>query len=184
VKSRRRALFVSRLHPKKGLDLLLPAWAALGDARKDWELIIAGPDEGGYASVIDRLIQDLDLGASIRRVGKVSQESKVSLLNSADLFVLPSHSEGFPSAILEAMAAAVPVVATRECNFSELFQEQGGWECHADRDSLMRALRQALAASDCERRDRGAASRRLLLRKYTWESVCADLLEACAKYCR
>src|SRR5262249_5306120 len=124
-----RAVFISRLHPKKGLDLLISAWAALTSERRDWELIIAGPDEGGYAGTVDWFIEQNNLASSVRRVGKISHESKVKLLKSSDLFVLPSYSEGFTSAILEAMAASAPILATRECNFPELFQNGGGWDC-------------------------------------------------------
>lgn len=179
-----RAVFVSRLHPKKGLDLLVSVWAGLAAERCDWELIIAGPDEGGYAATVDALIQKFALTDSVRRVGKISHQSKVKLLKSADLFVLPSYSEGFTSAILEAMAAKLPVVATRECNFSELFHCGGGWECGAEIDSLTQVLRSALTASETERRQRGEAGRQLLDREYTWDHVCHRLLEACANYCR
>ncbi len=178
-----RAVFISRLHPKKGLDLLISAWAALAAERRDWELIIAGPDEGGYAATVDWFIEQNCLAASVRRVGKISHESKVKLLKSADLFVLPSYSEGFTTAILEAMAASAPVVATRECNFPELFQNGGGWDCDVHLNSVTEALRTALTASESERHQRGAAGRRLLERDYTWESVCRRLLEACKCHC-
>jgi glycosyltransferase involved in cell wall biosynthesis len=177
-----RAVFISRLHPKKGLDILLAAWAGLAAERREWELIIAGPDEGAAATV-DRLIQQFELTDLVRRVGKITHESKVKLLKSADIFVLPSYSEGFTSAILEAMAAAVPVVATRECNFPELFQQGGGWECDVSLDSVTEALRLALTASPAERKQRGAAGRRLLEGNYTSESVCRQLLQACDSYC-
>jgi glycosyltransferase involved in cell wall biosynthesis len=180
---RYRAVFISRLHPKKGLDMLLSAWAKLPAEGREWELIIAGPDENGYAATVDGFIEQFDLQDSVRRVGKISHESKVKLLKSADLFVLPSYSEGFTSAILEAMAASLPVVATRECNFPELFRHGGGWECDVNLDSLAGALRQAMCASETERRQRGAAGRQLLERDYTWESVCRHLLQACANYC-
>ncbi|HWC59668.1 MAG TPA: glycosyltransferase, partial [Verrucomicrobiae bacterium] len=184
VKHRRfRAVFISRLHPKKGLDNLLSAWAGLAKEKSDWELIIAGPDEGGYAATVDQLMQKLNLTDSVRRVGKISHESKVKLLKSADLFVLPSYSEGFTSAILEAMAAALPVVATRECNFAQLFQQGGGWECDATHTSLTDALRLALTASETERHQRGSSGRQLLEREYTWDHVCHRLLQACASYC-
>jgi glycosyltransferase involved in cell wall biosynthesis len=179
-----RAVFISRIHPKKGLDILLSAWASLEVERHQWELIIAGPDEGGYAATVDRLIEQLGLTDSVRRVGKIAQEAKVKLLKSADLFVLPSYSEGFTTAILEAMAAAVPVVATSECNFPELFQNGGGWECSANLNSLTESLRLALTTSGSERRERGAAGRQLLERDYTWERVCHRLLQACASHCQ
>jgi glycosyltransferase involved in cell wall biosynthesis len=183
TKSKPRVLFVSRLHPKKGTDMLLPAWAALGTLAREWELIIAGPDEGGYAATVDSTIKHLDLGDCVKRVGKVSHETKVKLLKSADLFVLPSYSEGFTSVILEAMAAALPVVATRECNFPELFRAGGGWECLATLDSLKAALLEALSTSEQERRERGALARQLLEREYTWPKIARRLLDACAVHC-
>ncbi len=183
IKAGRRAVFISRVHPKKGLDLLVPAWAALGAAAKDWELIIAGPDEAGYAQTVASLVRSADLEKAVRIVGKVSPEAKVKLLKSADLFVLPSYSEGFSSAILEAMAVSAPVIATRCCNFSELFQEGGGWECEANPQSLVGALRAGLGASDEERKQRGRVGRALLERHYTWAEICRGLVEACEKYC-
>ena len=183
AKSGPRAVFISRLHPKKGLDLLLPAWRALNDVRREWELIIAGPDEGGHAATVDGEIRRLGLAETVRRVGKLSHESKIQLLKSADLFVLPSHSEGFPSAILEAMAARVPVLATRACNFPELFQAGGGWECDPEESSLRSALGAALGTADLERLQRGAAGRRLLEADYTWDSISRRLLDACAAHC-
>lgn len=184
AKSRKRLLYVSRIHPKKGLDLLVPAWAALGPVARDWELVIAGPDEGGYAASVDEMASKLGVEGSVRRVGKISHEVKVKLLKSADVFVLPSHSEGFSSAILEAMAAGVPVVATQACNFPELFQAGGGWECAPTLESLQDALRNALSAGEPERRQRGAAGRELLLRDYTWPRIAERLLEACSIHCR
>lgn len=184
TKTRRRAVFMARLHPKKGLNLLLPAWKELAGARRDWELIVAGPDEGGYAAEVDRMIAESGLRNSVLRVGQVTHEPKVKLLKSADLFVLPSHSEGFANAILEAMAASVPVVATRACNFPELFAEGGGWDCDANRESLRAAIAAAIAASDEERRERGHAGRRLAERRYTWEEISRRLLDACSAHCR
>jgi glycosyltransferase involved in cell wall biosynthesis len=184
TKTRRRALFISRLHPKKGLDLLVPAWTQIGTDGSDWELIIAGPDEGGHAASVDRWIQEFGVQGSVRRVGKISHEAKVRLLKSADLFVLPSYSEGFPSAILEAMAVATPVVATKACNFPELFQNGGGWECETTQASLVAALRTAISASEAERRQRGQAGRNLLERDYTWPKIAERLLHACAEHCR
>jgi len=182
AKTRPRVLFLSRLHPKKGLDLLLEAWASLAGLQRDWELIIAGPDEGGYAATIDGQILRLGLADSVRRVGKVGYDAKLGLLRSADLFVLPSRSEGFTSAILEAMAMGRPVVATRSCNFPELFAAGGGWECDATTVSVLAALGAALSASEAERQQRGQAGRRLLEERFTWKRIAAGLLDACAAH--
>ena len=183
TKSKPRVIFVSRIHPKKGLDLLLPAWAALGPLASEWELIIAGPDEGGYAATVDKSIRQLGLDDSVRRVVKVSHETKVKLLKSADLFVLPSYSEGFTSVILEAMAVGLPVMATRACNFPELFRAGGGWECESTLDSVKAALQEALNTSSQERRQRGGIANQLLIRDFTWPRIAERLLEACSVHC-
>ena len=184
-KRRFRAVFISRIHPKKGLDNLLPAWSVLAAKKCDWELIIAGPDVGGYAATVDRLIQKLNLTDSVRRVGKISHESKVKLLKSADLLVLPSYSEGFTSAILEAMAAAVPVGRhPQECNFAELFQQGGGWECEANTlnpsPTLSGWLWPLPKPSELQR---GAAAVNYSNANTLGTAFCNRLLQACASYC-
>jgi glycosyltransferase involved in cell wall biosynthesis len=146
-------------------------------------LIIAGPDEGGYATVVDNTIQQLGLKDAVRRIGKVSHEAKVKLLKSADLFVLPSYSEGFTSAILEAMACELPVVATRTCNFPDITGAQAGWECEPTVDSLVEALKMALLATESERRQRGQNGFRLVGTHYTWPAIINHLQQACTTYC-
>ncbi len=182
-RQRKRAVFLGRLHPKKGLDLLLPAWAALARETHDWELVIAGPDEGGYAAEVRSLIDRFDLAGQVHMPGPLWGDAKTALLKSADLFLLPSYSEGFSVAILEAMACSVPVLATDACNFPELAREGGGWECAPEADAVRETLRQALHASDDERSERGRAGRRLLDERYTWPSIASQIGEACRLYC-
>ena len=119
-KTRKRLLFLARIHPKKGLNLLLPAWAGLGAARRGWELVIAGPDEQGYMETVRRLAEELGVEEEITFTGTVTGQHKVNLFHSADLYALTSYSEGMPTSVLEAMACAVPVVATRDCNIAEI----------------------------------------------------------------
>lgn len=183
AKSRPRLLFLGRLHPKKGLDLLVPAWARSGAAARGWELVIAGPDELGHRAEIEALVREHGLAGSVSLPGVVTGAKKVALLRSADAFILPSRSEGFSVAILEAMACRVPVAATRECNFPELAREGGGWLCDATADSVAGTLRAILASSAEERRDRGAAARGLVERRYTWPTIVRTLLDACEQHC-
>lgn len=182
-KARQRLLFLARIHPKKGLDLLLSAWARLNALRKDWELVIAGPDEHGYMASMLQFAQSLGLENEVTFTGPVLGKVKSALLHSADLFVLPSHSEGFSVSLLEAMACAVPVVATHACNCPDITSAQCGWECDRTVDSLAHALEVALAASPTERNERGSNGRKLVAAKYTWDRVVATLTEACATYC-
>jgi len=115
--------------------------------------------------------------------GLVQGEEKVRLLHSADLFVLPSFSEGLPMSVLEALACGVPVVATRECNVGDLMSDGAGWECSAAVDSLAEALGQALAATESERAGRGSTGRRAIEARYGWPSVVNELERACVAYC-
>jgi glycosyltransferase involved in cell wall biosynthesis len=182
-KSARRAVFLGRIHPKKGIDLLLPAWARLGSRSADWELVIAGPDEGGYMAEMRTLARSLGLGERVMFAGLVTGEAKTRLLYSADLFVLPSYSEGFPMSVLEAWACGLSVVATRECNVSDVSLAEAGWECDAGVESLTVALASALGASAEERSDRGENGRRLLEVRYSWPSIARELDETCGRYC-
>jgi len=178
-----RLLFLGRLHPKKGLDILLQAWSKLSTGAHNWQLVIAGPDEQGYYAQVRSLAQSLGVLDQIIFTGPVSGATKVNLLHSADLFVLPSYSEGFSMGILEAMACGLPVVATRACNFPEISQTEAGWECDATAESLTKVLQTALLCSDSERQSRGAKGQQLIQSRYTWPTVIKTLQKACDTYC-
>jgi len=183
VKNYSRVLFLGRIHPKKGLDLLLPAWAKLSAQTKDWQLVIAGPDEQGYLAQIRELAQSLGLRDQIVFTGPVTGQTKINLLHSADLYILPSYSEGFSMSILEAMACELPVVATRACNFPDVTGAQAGWECEPTVDSLAETLKMALLATESERRQRGQNGFRLVSTNYTWPAIINNLQQACTTYC-
>ena len=176
----RQALFLGRLHPKKGLDLLVAAWAKLGSAVREWELVIAGPDENGYRTRVEAQVRSAGLEHCVHLVGPVSGEAKLARLAAAELFVLPSYSEGFPMAVLEAMASGVPVLATEECNMPDVAAHGAGWLCRAEAGSVADTLLRALEAGDQERKDRGAAGQRLVAEKYSWPRLAEELHGACA----
>lgn len=180
-KPKRRALFLGRLHPKKGVELLIQAWAQLGPAYNDWELLIVGPDEGGYRAVLEKELVAHGASASIAISGAVFGLEKVRLLRSADLFVLPSHSEGFSVAVLEALASGVPVLISDRCNFDEVEPAGAGWLCRPEAASILAQLRIALATTEAERRERGGAGLKLVNEKYSWESVARIIAGACSQ---
>ncbi len=177
--TRRRLLFLARLHPKKGLGLLVPAWAAATRERRDWELVVAGPDELGHRAEIETLATRLGLADSVRFVGTVGGADKVALLRSADAFILPSFSEGFSVAILEAMACGRPVAATHECNFPELASDGGGWLCPAEAGAMRRLVAEVLDTPRAELDQRGLTARRLIEERFTWPAISRILLDAC-----
>ena len=105
-------LFLSRLDPKKGLDLLLPAFAKLIDAKDGPHLVIAGAGSETYVGELKNMAQQLAIAHRITWAGQVGGTLKQSALAAANLFVLPSYSENFGIALLEAMASGLPCVST------------------------------------------------------------------------
>lgn len=175
----KRMLFLSRLHPKKGLDLLVPAWAKLAPSFPDWELAIVGPDEGGYAAKVREMIRDGGLESCCSVLPSVFGQLKHQVFRSAQMFVLPSHSEGFPMSVLEALAHRVPTVVTTECNVPEIADAGGVWQCLPEQLEIEKTLRLALLSDDVERFQRSSIARRMLEQQYTWERVADALEEAC-----
>jgi glycosyltransferase involved in cell wall biosynthesis len=180
---KKRLVFMARLHPKKGLDLLVPAWARLQEHHPNWELIIAGPDEDGYRAEVEAMIRELGVASATTLAGSVTGAAKRALLKGATLFILPSYSEGFPVAVLEAMACQVPVIGTAGCNFTELEAEGGGWLCTANADSVHQVLGKALRCSEFELKERGQTARRLVERRYAWPGIAATIREGCEQHC-
>jgi glycosyltransferase involved in cell wall biosynthesis len=176
----KRLLFLSRIHAKKGLDLLVPAWGKLTREFPDWELLIVGPDEGGYQAIVEKMIVEAGCGETCWIHPAVSGAEKHALLRTADLFVLPSYSEGFPMAVLEAAAHRIPVVQTDECNFPELTAAGGAWECRPEPKAVETTLRTALTAEDAERAERGLRGRELVERSYSWDQIAGSVLAASA----
>jgi len=178
-----RLLFLGRIHTKKGLNSLLRVWAQLTENFPNWHLVIAGPGEQNHAASLHRQAASLGIEDRLRFTGPVTGQTKLDLLYSADLFVLPSLSEGFPMSLLEAMACQLPVVATQACNIPDIAVSGAGWECDTTPESLGSALRAALLASVPERKERGQRGRDLVQRQYNWSKIVPTLLQACAQHC-
>lgn len=168
-RGRRRALFLSRIHQKKGLPLLVRAWARLRPV--GWELVIAGPDDGGHQAEIERLVQDLGLGGEVSFPGSIPDQEKWRLYRSADLFVLPTLSENFGMVVPEALACGVPALTTTGAPWGELIERRCGWWVAPEEEALTKALGEALEAGDEVREEMGARGRELVLEQYTWPAI-------------
>lgn len=162
----RRALFLSRIHPVKGLPLLVDAWARVRPA--GWELVLAGPDEEGHRADMQRQIDAAGLTNTIQFVGSVSDDAKWPLLASADLFVLPSHSENFGLVVAEALGAGVPVLTTTGTPWREIEHHASGWRVAPDVDALAGALANATACDRPTLEEMGKRGRALVLDRYSW----------------
>jgi glycosyltransferase involved in cell wall biosynthesis len=165
----REALFLSRIHPKKGIDLLIEAWARLRPA--GWRLTIAGNDEAGHAAVVERRIREAGLGEAVRYVGPAYGADKERLFRAAHLFVLPSHSENFGIVVAEALAYGMPVLTTTGTPWAELVSRHCGWHVAPTTDAIADALRQAVTLSVAELTAMGAAGRQLVVERYQWDAI-------------
>ncbi|MCS3662350.1 glycosyltransferase [Salinibacter ruber] len=172
----KRALFLSRIHPKKGLPMLLDAWAALRP--EGWTLELVGPSENGHREELEAQARELGLDGAVVFSGPVDDADKWHKYATADLFVLPTHSENFGIVVAEALAAEVPVLTTTGTPWPELATHECGWwvapEPEAIRDTLATALRQ----SDASRTAMGRRGRELVTSTYTWRAVGRRMAQA------
>lgn len=173
-------LYLSRIHPKKGLHLLLEAATADLITRRDWQLVVAGDffEGEGYEEKIRETAAESGMADRIHFVGEVARERKRAAFSIADLFVLPSESEGFSNAIIEAMSWSIPVIVTEGCNFPEVAEADAGWVIPAECSALRAALAEALA-EDERRNTMGANAKTLVERGYEQSHV-VDLYESLA----
>jgi glycosyltransferase involved in cell wall biosynthesis len=176
VHTPRRALFLSRLHPKKGLLDLVQAWAAVRPP--DWKLIVAGPDEGAHLAEVRKAVGVARLEAAFDFVGEVDDAAKWRLYREAELFVLPTYSENFGLAIAEALASSVPVITTRGTPWREIESGRLGWWIPTGAAALTVALREATALPADALAEMGVRGRRLVGEQYAWSGAAERLLAA------
>lgn len=170
----RTALFLSRIHPKKGLLNLVAAWSQVRPA--GWRMAVCGPDECGHAQQLKQAVAAAGLSDVFDFKPPVYGPEKEALYASADLFVLPTFSENFGIVIAEALAAGVPVITTKGAPWEELRTRQCGWWIDIGVEPLAAALKQATSLSDKERYEMGQRGRRLVEDKYSWPQVGREML--------
>ena len=171
LKSRRHVLFLSRIHPKKGLDNLLLAWRKVAADFDDWQLLIAGSGDPTYERALKSAATDLIERQRVVFLGPLYGPEKTAAFALADVFVLPSFSEGFSMAILEAAAAGVPVLLTPECNFPELTKAGAAVEVAANVTAIENGVRNLLGLPSAELMEMGRRGRELVGIAYTWPVV-------------
>lgn len=171
-KDSKTVVFISRIHPKKGIEILLDSWKHF--ASTGWTLEIAGEGEKEYIRSLQEKI-DTEQILRVRLIGAQYGLAKWNLLQNAELFVLPSYSENFGMAIAEALAMGVPVITTRETPWQELETHNAGWWIEPTEKDLSTSLAQALSLSAMERREMGIRGRKLIEKNYTIESIAAKM---------
>jgi glycosyltransferase involved in cell wall biosynthesis len=167
-------LVLSRLHPKKGLDVLIEAFLSLVQDRNyaHWRLVIAGDGDADY---VQRL-KAMSKSDRIIFTGWLDGEKKDAVLSGASLLVLPSYQENFGLCVMEALSHSVPVLVSPHVNLAEqIVLANAGWIATVNKHALISRLSEALG-DEAERARRGQAGKQLS-EKYSWDSTAKNLVD-------
>lgn len=172
--SMRTLLFLSRLHPIKGLENLLDAWSVLEKSHPNWQLRIVGPGDAIYITSL----QARASGYGLHRVeftGPLYAEDKSAAYRNANLFVLPTHSENFGMAVAEALSHECPAIVSHGAPWSGLEHEGCGWWIANDVDSLSSTLDTAMSLPAAELHAMGARGRAWMQRDFSWDAIAQEM---------
>ena len=176
-------LFLSRLHPKKGLDLLFPAFQRLlalcrqQDSPEPY-LVVAGDGEQKYKHDLENLVQRLEIADRVLFTGLVTGDVKLTLLHHCSFMILPSRGEGLPMAVLETMACGKPVVITPGCYLPEVARTGAGLEVELEIEPLAQAMLR-LWNNPGMRGEMGEKALNLVKEKFTWEKIAEQTVQFC-----
>ncbi|MBI4783103.1 MAG: glycosyltransferase [Oscillatoriophycideae cyanobacterium NC_groundwater_1537_Pr4_S-0.65um_50_18] len=167
-------LFLSRLHPKKGLPYL---FSALSVCQTPLTFVLAGSGTAEHEAEVAEQVRSAGIDSCTHRVGQVAGKFKDLLLQGSDLFALTSHSENFGIAVLEALAAGTPVLTTPGVALSPLVaQERLGWVVELDSQAISQTLQTFLQHPETAE-GMGDRARQIVCDRYSWEAVTSSLLE-------
>lgn len=173
-------LFMSRIDPKKGLDLLIPALEKLLVTGLKFHFVLAGsnPQDPNYEAKIKLQIQNSTLRSHTTMTGFVTGELKAALLQMADIFVLPSYYENFGIAVAEAMVTGTPVVISDQVHICQQVRDsESGWVGTTDVTNLVELLTQALQNPQ-ELQRRGLRAKEYALKHYSWDAIAHQVITA------
>jgi glycosyltransferase involved in cell wall biosynthesis len=179
---RRELLYLGRVHPKKGLDRLVAAWAHVEARFPDWDLRIVGPSEIGHGEELRAQAQGLGLGR-VRFYDGLYGDDKSLAYRDADLFVLPTLDENFGMVVAESLANGTPVVCTKGAPWKGLGAHGCGWWINHGVDPLTAALSEAMARPRVELKRMGARGRDWMIRDFSWGRIAADM-ERLYRWCK
>ena len=168
---KKQVLFLSRVHVKKGIELLFEAWKRLHTDYVDWQLLVIGNGEAEYIHSLENRVESLGLKDSIKILPPVFGEAKIKVYQESALFCLPSFSENFGMVIAEAMSCGTPVITTTNCPWEILNETNTGWCVDLSVENLERALREAMGMDANALYDMGQRASKFIFDNFDYRSV-------------
>jgi len=166
---KRYILFMSRIHPKKGLEYLVNAWVRVASQYTEWDLLIVGPQyDKKYMDKIVSIIDSHNLKDRVAFTGMLTGEYRINAFSACDLFVLPSHTENFGIAIAEAMAAKLPVITTKGTPWKGIEEYNAGWWVELTQENINKSLHDAMSLNELELKQKGLNGFGLI-HNYEWK---------------
>jgi glycosyltransferase involved in cell wall biosynthesis len=175
TRNKRLIIFLGRIDPKKGLDLLAPAFAQAYQKFPDTHLIVAGPDNTGFLPTAESYFIKAGCSHAVTFTGMLTGNIKYAALAAAKIYVAPSYSEGFSMSVLEGMAAGLPCVITTGCNFPEAGEAEVAIIVNIDVGSIAKAIIQLLE-DDQQAQNMGYRARQFILDNYTWDKIALKMV--------
>lgn len=171
----RTALFLSRIHSKKGVKELIDGWINIRPS--GWHLLVAGPDEAKMVDELQRKLTQAGLQDTVTFPGPLLGQARSDAFLNADFFVLPTYSENFGLVVIEAMLMGTPVMTTTGTPWGE-FEEQGiGWICEPSEQSIEAKLRKVLGTGRPEFVEIGLKARDWALNRFDWQNIAKQQLD-------
>ena len=172
--------FVGRINPIKNIDLLLEAWAKLGNKTENCELIIAGEGDAIYKKQLTDFVADKKL-TNVVFCGFLSGNELTEMVSSFDYQLLVSKSENFGMVIPEALICGVPCIATQGTPWGELNTHNCGWWINDGVDNIASAIENAISTSETTRKEMGLRGRQLVIDNYSVNAVADKLIKVYEK---
>jgi len=177
LEGRKLLLFLGRIHPKKGCDLLLTAFAEAAGGDPNLHLMMAGPDGGEWQAALERQAQELGIAGRVTWTGMLSGEEKWGAFYAADAFVLPSHQENFGIAVAEALACGLPVLISDKINiWREIARHGAGLIADDTEAGTARLLHEWLALTPAEIRRMRKRARFCFLNQFEIQAAAESLI--------
>jgi len=182
LKNKRFMLFLSRIHPKKGIDLLIEAFGATHSKQPDLHLVIAGPDQIGWQSQLEKLAEEKGVADKIIWTGMLSGDLKWGAYLCAETFILPSHAENFGIVVAEALSCSLPVLISDKVNiWQEIKMDNAGIIAEDTVEGCAQLITNWLALDQAERENMRQNAKTCFMRHFEINAAVSSLLDVFSK---